>query len=396
MKTEDIAGTDDQYASRIAYLVAGYLRQSLTTAEHDELDAWLTSSEQNQLLFEELTSPHFLSSGLQQISDEELLHRLAIAKKKAGIRTNTTQGKRYMYALAACVAMLMMFFIYQKFSTTASHTDDKVPLAIKETITPGLNFAVLTLPDGQQLELPDTPTRQQLAGQTNLLPGKEGGIVYTADASTELHTLTTPVGCTYRVRLADGSTIWLNASSSLRYRTGFDGQPREVTLSGEAYFEVAHQSTAGGNAVPFVVRSGTFSVEVLGTRFDVNTYGDDGILKTSLLEGSVRAENIILHPGQQLLTSTSGKAPQLLDHQSLENEVSWKDGLFNFKNATIVEIMQRLQRWYNVQVRYEDKTDAHFNLSVSRSESLQTILDLLAATKNVSFSISGRTVTVRR
>ena len=210
----------------------------------------------------------------------------------------------------------------------------------------------------------------------------------------EIHTLATPAGATYALQLADGSRIWLNASSSVCYSSGFGGRSREVELSGEAYFEVARQTDATGNAIPSTVRSGSLKVEVLGTRFNVNAYGDGGVLKTSLLEGTVRSGAVVLHTGEQLWTFTNGDPSRLLQHQPLENEVSWKDQMFRFHDAGIVEIMQRLQRWYNVQVRYDGKIDAHFNLDVSRDEPLENVLDLLSATKFVTFSLAGRLVTV--
>lgn len=396
MKTEDIAGADDQFASRIAFLIAGYLRQSLTAAEHDELDAWLTSDPQNQLLFEELTSPQFLSSGLQAISDQELANRLALAKKQLGILPAARPPIRrpVLLALAACVVVLAGFFLYEKWGPAKSDRSNPVPVATSETIAPGRNVAVLTLSDGQQIQLDDEAGTAPGLQDTSIHRSTPGELRYSQNPGTGMHTLATPVGGSYALQLADGSRIWLNASSSVRYSSGFSGRNREVELSGEAYFEVAHQTDAAGNAIPFTVRSGALKVEVLGTRFDINAYGDGGVLKTSLLEGSVRSGSVVLHPGEQLRTFTNGGPSKLMQHQPLENEVSWKDRMFRFRDAGIVDIMQRLQRWYNVQVRYDGKINAHFNLDVSREEPLQKVLDLLSATKFVTFSLAGRLVTV--
>jgi ferric-dicitrate binding protein FerR (iron transport regulator) len=239
------------------------------------------------------------------------------------------------------------------------------------------------------------------------------------DHSPSYNTLSTPKGGQYFLELPDGSKVWLNAASSIRYPTAFDGSERLVELTGEAYFEIKKNhdkpfrvnftSTSGAGED----REGT--VEVLGTHFNVNAYNDESEIKTTLLEGAVKvmsrqssvdksayvtaladksANNmVVLKPGEQVSISHASQLSHPIPVQT-EEAVAWKNGLFYFDNANIQAIMRQLARWYNVDVVYKGKIPARrFAGQVSRNSKLSQVLRILELSK-VHFTIEGNVVTV--
>jgi transmembrane sensor len=193
--------------------------------------------------------------------------------------------------------------------------------------------------------------------------------------------------------LPDGSKVWLNASSSLRYPSAFAGNERKVELlSGEAYFEVEHNK-----AKPFKVVYNGQTIEDLGTQFDINTYKDEGYIKTTLLQGSIRLSNngaaAVLKPGQQALTqNNSGEI--VINETNAENAAAWKDGKFRFDNASLNTVMNELQRWYNVDVKFEGNIpDAKFSGGTPMNSNLSEVLKVLEL-NGIHFRIEGRTIIV--
>jgi ferric-dicitrate binding protein FerR (iron transport regulator) len=195
--------------------------------------------------------------------------------------------------------------------------------------------------------------------------------------------------------LADGSKVWLNAASSLRYPTSFTGKERTVELQGEGYFEIAHDATK-----PFRVQVNGTTVEVLGTHFNINAYNDEPQLKTTLLEGKVKIENggvvRFLKPGQQAVVEGEGKLA-LVNDADVEEAVAWKNGKFIFNGNDIHSVMRQLSRWYTITVQYNGQiSDDEFVgiIPIPRSENISAILSLLQKTRTVSFQVNGRNVTV--
>jgi transmembrane sensor len=265
-------------------------------------------------------------------------------------------------------------------------------------ITPGSNKAILTLANGQKITLADS-TQGNIAEQAGISINKtgKGEIIYTAAAnnskqdSSQYNMIETPKGGKYQVNLADGTKVWLNAASTLKFPASFSNVKfRRVELTGEGYFEVAKNKE-----VPFIVKTANQEVKVLGTHFNINSYADEPNSKTTLLEGSVLVNsNTMLAPGQQCVTT----GPELkVSEADTELAIAWKNNKFMFDNEHIESIMRKVARWYNVDVIYQDNIpDERFGGSVSRFDNISTVLNMLQVTGNVHFKIDGRRITVTK
>ncbi|WP_431214512.1 FecR family protein [Puia sp. P3] len=195
------------------------------------------------------------------------------------------------------------------------------------------------------------------------------------------------------MNLADGSKVWLNASSSLVYPTTFTGKDRTVELTGEAYFQVAKKA-----GCPFFVNINGVRVEVLGTAFNINGYDDEPVIKTTLAEGVVRVEaagrRLVLKPGQQAVSEGNGKALRLEPDADLDEALAWKNGVFNFNRLDIGTVMRQISRWYDVDVVYEGVRPAgHFSGMISRNTSVSTVLKLLEF-GGVHFRVAGQKIVI--
>jgi ferric-dicitrate binding protein FerR (iron transport regulator) len=198
----------------------------------------------------------------------------------------------------------------------------------------------------------------------------------------------TPIGGQYQLILPDSTKVWLNAASSIRFPTVFTGSERRVEVTGEAYFQVRHMK-----AQSFVVQAGNQAIEDIGTGFNVNTYPDEGSIRTTLVEGAIKVNGELLKPDQQAVTATDGKT--LLRNDIIVSDViAWKNGQFRFKGADIEDLMRQAARWYNVQVEYKGKVNETFSGGISRKVNLSELLQILELTGTVEFEINGNKITV--
>ncbi|PUZ24254.1 FecR family protein [Chitinophaga costaii] len=273
---------------------------------------------------------------------------------------------------------------------------------LESPIFPGGSMARLTLYNGKIILL-DSSKSGQVIKEDNITIGKTktGQLVFDLStvqeeaARTGYNTITTPAGGQYQVVLQDGTQVWLNAASSIRFPAAFSSASRVVELQGEAYFEVAKISNTKGR-IPFFVKSAGQEVEVLGTHFDVDSYSDEPFTKTTLLEGSVSVkaagQQRIIKPGEQSRLK-SGVLNVLA--VNAEDEIAWKNGNFQFNEADIQTVMRAISRWYNVTVVFEGPpTQETFGGTISRSKNLREVLNSLEETGAVKFLIDGRTVKV--
>lgn len=265
-------------------------------------------------------------------------------------------------------------------------------------IEPGRSGAVLTLSDGTEILL-DSAGNGVIASQQSVqLVLSNGVLAYqstgTFKGSAAYNKMTTPKGRQFQLTLPDGTKVWLNAASSIRYPTAFTGKEREVEISGEVYFEIAQRSTQ-----PFRVKAGDkATVEVLGTRFNINAYPDEPQLQVTLLDGAVRlrsrTESMILQPGQQ--AALSDGRMRLLSGVNVNQVIAWTIGVFNFEGATLEEVMRQLERWYNITVVYEGKIPyIEFVGELSRNLPLHDVLEILQRMK-ISFRLEdGKRLVVK-
>lgn len=296
-------------------------------------------------------------------------------------------------SIAASILLCLTFtYVYFHQKQQANHQQQLA----NEQIVPGGSKAVLTLADGTTIDLAKT-TNGVLGTDhgTRIVKTKDGNIFYSngdnGSKKAVWNTLNIPVGGYYNVTLSDGSKVWLNAKSSLKYPTEFDGKERIVELDGEGYFEVAHQPNK-----PFKVITNQQTVEVLGTHFNINAYTDETFTTTTLLEGSVK----VLAGGQQQLLVPNQQA-QLKGNKidvancNAENAVDWVNNDFVFDHEQLASIMRKLSRWYNVEVHYpQSLANLEFNGTISRSKNITQVLKYIELTGVVKIKVEGRRITV--
>ncbi|MBO9203706.1 MULTISPECIES: FecR family protein [Niastella] len=301
-------------------------------------------------------------------------------------------------AMFVVVASLVFLFLYQnRFKNVEKISGHQATAAI----VPGTNQAVLKLNGGRSILLEtvadgvitmnDKATGFEKKNGLLLAKGNEPSI---ADAD-ELNVLETPKGGQYQLALPDGTRVWLNASTRLFFPSVFKADERKVRLLGEAYFEVKHDP-----AHPFIVETGTGAfLRVLGTSFNVSAYEDDAKETTTLLTGSLQVtrnqSQVLLKPGQHAVVNTE----KIVDVQEVETSyaVAWKEGYFMFNREPIKEVMNKIVRWYDVEVVYQGPvTDTRFWGTVSRFSSVDDVLKMLEATGRVHFTIEGRKIYVTK
>jgi transmembrane sensor len=302
-------------------------------------------------------------------------------------------------AIAASVALVLGITGYLFFNQYRLKTD---PPALTANVAPGKNAATLTLANGRKIKL-SSAVKGKLAEEAGVVITKsdDGHLVYelkgTGTDPGQVNTLETAKGETYELRLPDGSLVWLNAESSISYTAALNDKGlRNVRLNGEAYFEVAHDAKK-----PFRVSSKGQVIEVLGTKFNVNAYGDEPGTTTTLVQGSVRVskpvtrptanDELMLKPGQQAILNGS----QLVkSNVNPEEALAWKNGFFNFKNENLGSVMRKLSRWYNIEVEYKgDLTNVLVEGEIPRNTSLSQVLQVLEAA-NINFTMVGRKLIV--
>jgi ferric-dicitrate binding protein FerR (iron transport regulator) len=388
-----------QKAERIAYLIAGHLKDTLSELERDELDEWITESDENLELFENLTDEDNIEAGIQKHRrmEKEKAEALAGVKEKIGIRQKTNLRKLWPY-LAAASVVLIAGSLY-----ILNHTKDipaEKPIAQRTTksdIQAGSDKAVLTLSDGRTIILNSTVSGLLAnEGSISIKKNEHGEIAYEGtEQQMKYNTVSTPRGGEYKLVLGDGTEVWLNAESSIKFPAGFAANDREVELRGEAYFEVAKNATKPFKVSIITPNGSGGTVTVLGTKFNINAYTDEATVKTMLVEGSVRVEknNVskIISPGEQALSSnviTVIKA-------DVREAIAWKEGKFLFRDATIRSIGEQLKRWYDIEVEYQGTISQHFNTEVSRNIPLSKLLSALEATVQVHFNLTGKKLVIK-
>ncbi|MBS1915543.1 MAG: FecR domain-containing protein [Bacteroidetes bacterium] len=308
--------------------------------------------------------------------------------------------KYWLLAAAIFTGILLFSGAYLFFSKNTSvkpQVSNTRPVTTTD-VAPGTDKATLTLADGSVIKLDKLPNgtiAQQ--GATKVLQVKSGQLSYQSTAKdadvVNFNTIATPRGGQYEIMLSDGSKVWLNAASSLRFPTRFSGKERNVELNGEAYFEIAKNA-----AMPFHVKTSAMQVEVLGTHFNVNAYNDENATTTTLLEGSVKVSSpkseVTLHPGQQAALNGTNTLVAVKNDVDVDQVVAWKNGMFEFASNDIETIMRQLSRWYDVQTKYEGKKpEGHFSGTIGRNLPLSKVLQILEQS-DVHFKINGNEIIV--
>ncbi len=345
---------------------------------------------------------------LHNLSQEEKdkLGRQLFSRIRQGIRPVSSRpviSMSYLKASIAAAVMLILFstLYYHRSGTGRIVTDtanDSINTA--ESLKPGANKAILTLSDGKKIML-DSSGSGLLAqqGKVAIVQQTPGALAYhpgSGDTTAiALNTVQTPRGGQFSVMLSDGSRVWLNAASQLKFPVRFTGNDRMVELNGEAYFEVAQMA-----GKPFKVKTAQEEVEVLGTHFNVMAYHDEPFVQTTLLQGKVQvrtnAQTRVLEPGQQAVVSTQGSQHMTVQTVNTDHFVAWKNGSFSFDNTDIYTMMRQISRWYDVEVHFKDSLNLRFNGSLKKNVDAATLFKMLTMTGEVKYSIANGVLTIEK
>lgn len=387
-------------------LIRKYREGTLTEPERALLESWYLNVARSK---NQTTAPDDLENRLDSIWQSLPVHQEPVEKRLPTARFFGT-----WISVAASILVICSLGIYWMYKPEKNRPMARRTAPSTE-IAPGENRALLTLADGSSIVLNDAKTGE-LARQDNatIRKTKEGQIVLdlqrssasttpTNETSTRYNVLSTPRAGQYQVKLPDGTNVWLNAISTLRFPTVFSDAERRVEVTGEAYFEVAKQ-TRGNRKIPFRVVVGQQTIDVLGTSFNVNSYRDEDFVKTTLLEGRIQlrlpdaaAKNVVLRPGQQAqlrTTTSSSTQPFQIREVDAEGVVSWKNGYFRFDNTSLPELMRQIARWYDVEVEYAGPiSEREFVGQIERSANLSKVLKILEL-GGVHFRMKGNTIVV--
>lgn len=386
----------------LAIIILKSAYASLTQEEQDKLSAWLNASEANQAKYQELIDSEQLRQKMAHYArrnENEALHFQTILQS---VNKKTRVYPIHFFRKYRWAVAIIVFMAAGAWWLTRNNVQ-KNSLAVTneppKPIVPGTTGAILILDDGSQLVLDSMGNGIVATQEGAQIQLKDGQLAYEeTDAGKEnlvYNTLATPKGREFKIVLPDGTNAWLNSGSSIRYPIRFRSKERLVYITGEVYFEVAHNKSA-----PFLVKINTpagdaGTVEVLGTHFNINAY--ENVYRTTLLEGSVKVRTatdreLLLRPNQQAIASPTSLS---IDRSpDIDKVMAWRRGFFNFDNVGLQEVMQQLARWYDIEVAYQGAVpDITFAGELSRGMTWSGVLRALEESK-VHFKTEGRKIII--
>lgn len=388
----------------------------LSETEAIEWNEWIERSDHNREMVERIYDEEYLRrtasllAKARQEDWQDIIENCPELRSEEAAVKSMHNGKFIWVWIAAAIALVLIMlttfrFFYDKVSHQKLAATKKKQ--IQDVVPPDINRATITLGNGRVVAL-DTLTSGILAmqGKVNVVKAGDGQVTYKGPVGKEgigevvYNTLTNPRGSKIvSIGLSDGTKVWLNNESILRYPVVFNGNERKVELTGEAYFEVASSIIKSGNKKSFVVVANKATIEVLGTHFNVNNYLDESATKVTLLEGSVKVnvkdkeQSVILKPGEQTAVSKSAQPSHPISVQT-EEVIAWKNNTFYFDGENLKTIMKQLARYYNVEVEYEgDTPDKKFGGMINRNKNLTEVLSVLELS-GVHFRVEGKKIIV--
>lgn len=396
---------------RILYLFEKYLQRKCNPSEVKELVHLLQSRSASGKLALDLERIWIRTKEEQKSYDVDWqnMYQHITSNRHLSISKNRKSKKRKIYAIAAVLTGLITIsgILY---ISSHKYAEEKILPASLSTemahdVSPGGNKAILILSNGKKIIL-NRAANGNIAKQGNIQIIKldSGELAYHASANNpaspapiQYNTIETPVGGQFRVTLPDGTKVWLNAVSSIRFPTSFTTKERKVTVTGEVYFEVAENPSQ-----PFIVNANNTQIKVLGTHFNVNAYSNEAETKTTLLEGSIKVvpvsndkNALVIAPGEQAKVNSDGKI-FLVKEADTDEIMGWKNGLFVFHDDDLQTVMRRLSRWYNIRVEYKNNNipSSHFTGAIRREVNLSEVFKMLELTGGAVFDIEDKKVIV--
>lgn len=390
-----MSNSQKEFDKYLLEIIAKFKNGQATEAEIQEIDLWYENQASNSGYTDDMSPVERLGT------KQKMLQRINADIQQETVPTIKVFSYKNLKIFALAAAMLLAVGTTLYLNLGEQKVERKVKIAVSD-VAPGKDKAILTLANGKKISLTNL-SNGQIASQTGIKISKtaNGQLVYEATGNAEIkslkpefNTIEVPVGGQWQVILPDRSKVWLNALSSITYPLHFTGKERNVKISGEAYFEVAHNSE-----MPFKVQCGTQTVEVLGTHFNIMAYADEKLIKTTLLEGSVKVSEgkatKLLVPGEQAQVGLGKIA--VANDIDMEDVVAWKNGYFKFDD-NLETIMAKVAKWYDVDVVYQSKPDPNnvYAGKVSRSKNISSLLKIIEFNGDVHFKIDGRRVIVTK
>lgn len=387
----------------IARLIAQEKINVLSDNESEVLQNWLMENEANRKIYTKIKNGEYLINELNELKKfdkhkafqhvEQLISKERKQPKIFRFIPNTIK-----YAAAIAAIIMCTYLIISEIK------EDKTGQFAQSTIVPGKHRAILITSDNQEIVLDDSDNMQiiksELADITNsgsTLSYNKTDSVDASESATEYNTLITPPGSEYTLVLSDGTEVMLNSESKLKYPVVFNKNSREVKLEGEAFFKVTKNRNT-----PFIVKADHVNVTVYGTVFNVSAYNNEGLVQTTLIEGSVGVSLISnietetkINPGQQ---HTYHKESGNTDTKEVNTEqyIAWTKGMFLFQNEPIENILKAMSRWYNFDLEFKDENlkKQRFTLSLGKYDNVSEVLDMISMSSNIKFSIDGNSILV--
>jgi ferric-dicitrate binding protein FerR (iron transport regulator) len=398
----------------ITLLIHKFLKDELDEGEKLELQEWRAQSDVNNRIFEKLTNEDYLFTA---VGDAYKIDSDEVAQQKMNVLIDQEQQStahlpegnkitlRSIWPRLSVAAAILILLAVSAIYIVNRNRQPKAVVAetkkAKPDIAPGTYKATLQLADGSIVSL-DSTTNKIIGQQGNTaIKNNNGQLVYNAKSSPSggqgeavlYNTVSTAKGQTYPVLLSDNSRVWLNSESSIRFPVAFVSGERKVEITGEVYFEVAHDASK-----PFIASVNGVDIQVLGTKFNINAYKDEDAIRTTLIEGAVRVskggQKKQIKPGQQAQVISNDI--KVVDNVDLDKITAWKQGLFAFKGDKLQDVMKDLARWYNIDVVYEGSgtKDVEITGNIFRNWNLSEVLKILS-TLNIESRIEGRTLILK-
>lgn len=380
---------------KLSELIAKQIDGTVSEKEKEELDKWLAESDENKSLFELYSKRDFVENKWRdslRFNKDAAYNSFLDRKRKS---ESSLRIRKIAYGVAAvllpAVLLLSILFMNREIPTEVAH--------VVENIVPGSSKAVLTLSDGSKVELGENIHDTIVDAKGGLVNAKGSKLEYEAKVAKEelvYNNLNVPRGGEFFLKLSDGTKVWLNSDTKLRYPVEFGAKNRNVYLEGEAFFDVKKDKSR-----PFNVITKKASVEVLGTAFNIRSYNDEKAVFTTLAEGSVRfsnkqKESITLKPGEQGVVDT--KSGTLVKKKvDIDMFTAWKDGRFVFKEQSLEHIMNTMARWYDINVFFvnEEAREVSFSGNLKRYDDFSQLINMLEMTGMATFEVKEKTIYIR-
>lgn len=389
---------EHQYSDRIVRLLQLYLLGDITEEERQELEDWCEEAPRNRKLFEQICQEDLFSKERYVYEKIHDIKAFSVFEKRVRKVSSRSIGNWWKYAA------VLLFPILVVGSWKLMHETEQVSIVASSVapIQPGCSQAVLVLDDGRKVFLKEEEEGVISEDKEITVTGEKDRLVYTSSEGKNVdeirfNELEVPRGGEYKVRLADGTLVYLNSATRMKYPVKFDEKERKVYLSGEAYFEVAKDPER-----PFFVEMEGVEVRVYGTSFNVNTH-QEGNIQTVLVKGSIGVKVLssgmesMIRPGQ-MAEFKQGNTKVDVKDVNVAVYTDWKDGIFRFENQRLEDILTVLSNWYDVDVFYQTASvkELHFSGYMERYKDVSVILEAITLSTGVTFSIQGKTIVVSK